>query len=309
MVYNTNNREQAQAKPVTIQGRKMSKAIRIVLAILVLALSLAAFGCGEGELTQEDIERIVAEAATVNAAVNTVSFDVEMEMLRDISSSDDPVQMTMVSSGTGASDRANQQMKIIMDMTMDIPDLGKEDMDMEAYVTGGWMYLKMDIPGLGEQWVKMPMTEDMWQSQSQFEQQVELLSTVQGVTFLGSENVNGTDCYVVEIVPDIAVLFEIMSQQQMPGMEDMGMAGLNMADWFKEMTVKFWIAKDSYLQMKSAIHMVMEVTAADLGASQDDLEKMTTIDMNMTMTCYDYNEDVFIELPEEALEAAEIPGM
>jgi hypothetical protein len=105
------------------------------------------------------------------------------------------------------------------------------------------------------------------------------------------------------------VLFEIMSQQQMPGMEDMGMAGLNMADWFKEMTVKFWIAKDSYLQMKSAIHMVMEVTAADVGASQDDLEKMTTIDMNMTMTCYDYNEDVFIELPEEALEAAEIPGM
>jgi outer membrane lipoprotein-sorting protein len=287
----------------------MSKVIKVVLAIsLALTLSLAAFGCGEGELTQEDIERIVAEAATANAAVNTVSFDMEMEMLIDTVSQDESVQMTMVADGAGTIDQADQKLKITMNMNMDIPELGQEDMTMEIYATEGWMYLKMDIPGLGEQWVKMPMTEDMWQSQSQFEQQVELLRTAQEVTFHGSETVNGTDCYVVEIVPDMAVLFEIMSQQQMPGMEDMGIDGLDMTDWFKEMTVKVWIAKDSYLEIKSDIHMIMEVTAADLGASQDDLEKMT-MDMNMTMTMHDYNEEVSIELPAGAQQAMEIPGM
>jgi hypothetical protein len=309
MVYNTNNREQAQAKPVTIQGRKMSKAIRIVLAItLVLALSLAAFGCGEGELTQEDIERIVADAANANATVNTVIFDIEMEMLRDISSSDDPVQMTMVSNGTGIIDKTNQTMKIVMDMTMDIPELGKEDTDMEMYATGGWMYMKMDIPGLGEHWVKMPLTEEMWQSQSKFDQQVELLRTAKEVNFHGSENVNGTACYVVEIVPDMAVLFEIMSQQQMPGMEDIDLEELGMADWFKEFSIKLWVAKDGYLLIKAEEYLLMEITAADLGVSDEELEKMT-MDMNITMTCYDYNEDVFIELPAGALQSTEIPGM
>ncbi|HEY78099.1 MAG TPA: hypothetical protein G4O09_03190 [Dehalococcoidia bacterium] len=287
----------------------MSTVIKIVLAIsLALTLSLAAFGCGEGELTQEDIERIVADATTANAAVNTVSFDMEMEMLMDITTPDGPVQMTMVSNGTGTVDQANQKMKILMDMTMDIPELGQQDMDMEMYATGGWMYMKMDIPGLGERWVKMPLTEEMWQSQSQFEQQVELLRTAREVTFHGSETVNGTACYVVEIVPDMAVLFDIISQQQMPGMEDMSMAGLDMGDWFKDFSIKLWVAKDSYLMMKAEEYLLMEITAGDLRGSEDDSGKMT-MDANITMTCYDYNEDVFIELPEEALEAAEIPGM
>ena len=287
----------------------MSTVIRIVVAIsLALTLSLAAFGCGEGELTQEDIEQIVADAATANSEVNTVSFDMEMEMLMDVTAPDGPSQMTMISNGTGTIDTVNQAMKIAMDMTMNIPELGQQDMDMEMYVTGGWMYMKINIPGLGEQWMKMPMTEDMWQSQSQFEQQVELLRTAREVTFHGSETVNGTACYVVEVVPDMGVLFEIISQQQMPGMEDMGMDGLNMGDWFKDFSIKLWVAKDGYLLRKAEEHLLMEITAADLGASQDNLERMT-MDMNLTMNLYDYNEAVSIELPEGALQATEMPGM
>jgi outer membrane lipoprotein-sorting protein len=287
----------------------MSTVIRIVVAIsLALTLSLAAFGCGEGELTQEDLEQIVADAATANSEVNTVSFDMEMEMLMDVTAPDGPSQMTMISNGTGTIDTVNQAMKIVMDMTMNIPELGQQDMDMEMYVTGGWMYMKINIPGLGEQWMKMPMTEDMWQSQSQFEQQVELLRTAREVTFHGSETVNGTACYVVEVVPDMGVLFEIISQQQMPGMEDMGMDGLNMGDWFKDFSIKLWVAKDGYLLRKAEEHLLMEITAADLGASQDNLERMT-MDMNLTMNLYDYNEAVSIELPEGALQATEMPGM
>jgi hypothetical protein len=193
-------------------------------------------------------------------------------------------------------------------MTIDMPELDQQDMDMDIYVTGGWMYMKMEIPGLGDQWVKMPMTEDMWQSQSQFEQQVELLRTAREVAFYGSETVNGTACYVVEIVPDMAVLFEIISQQQMPGMEDMGMGELDMGDWFKDFSIKLWVAKDSYLMMKAEEYLLMEITAGDLGVSDDELDRMT-MDMTMTMTCYDYNKAVSIELPAEAQQATEMPGM
>lgn len=286
----------------------MSKAVKIILALsLALVLSLAAFGCGEGEITQEEIEQFVADTVAASAEVNTVKFDMDMQMAMDVDAQDESIQMTMIADGNGAVDNTDQEMQMIMNMSMDIPELGKQDMAMDMYATGGWMYMKMAMPGLDEQWMKMPFAEEIWQSQNQFAQQIELLRTVREVSFLGSENVNGTDCYVVEIVPDMAALFDIMSQQQIAGLEGIDLTEFGMADMIKEMSVKIWIAKDSYLEMKSDIHMLMEMTAADLGAAEDELDK-ATIDITMTMICYDYNQPVSIELPEEVQQAIEIPG-
>ena len=43
------------------------KTKTILVLFLTLILSFAFFGCAEGELTQEEIEQIVADAATTNA--------------------------------------------------------------------------------------------------------------------------------------------------------------------------------------------------------------------------------------------------
>ncbi len=279
---------------------------------LALTLSLTLLGCGEegatgGKLTQEEIEQIVADAATANADVDTLKFDMDMLMTMEVVAEDGPGEITVVVDGNGALDKAEKEMQIIMNMVMDIPDQAKQDMAMELYATGGWMYMGIDIPGLGKQWMKMMLTEEMWQSQSQIDQQIELLRTATEVTFLGSEDVEGTACYVVEIVPSMEALSNLLSQQQTLGMEGIDLGQLNLADLFKEMSVKEWIARDGYLLTKSEVHMVMEMSPADVGTTEEDFEKMT-MDINMGMRLYDYHQAVSIELPEEALQAPEVPG-
>lgn len=289
------------------RGGKTMKRI-VVLGVLVLALTTSLLvGCAEKELTQEEIEQLVADVLIANAEVDTVKFD--MNMLTTIEEIGGPKtgEATMVGDGTGAIDNVNKEMQMTINMTMDIPDQGKQDIPVEYYLVDGWMHIKMSIPEMGEQWMKMRLPEEMWEKQSQIDQQIELLETAKEVNFLGSEDVSGTACYVVEIVPSMEALGKLLSQFEMPDMEGIDPVELNLADLIKEMSIKQWIAEDSYLIMKSQTHVLMEMRPEDIGPSGEDFEKIT-MDQNTMMTFYDYNEPVSIELPEEALEASEVPG-
>ena len=278
-------------------------AVKIILALaLALVLSFTLVGCG-GELTQEEIDRIVTNVTT--AQYDTVKMDMDMAMTVAVKGGDEPGEITMVGDGTGAMDMANQEMQMTMNMTVDIPELGEQEMATEYYLVGGWMYTGVDVPELGTQWVKMELSEEMWQQQSQVEQQIELLKTAVKIKSLPDETVNGTDCYVFEVVPTMEALGELLSQQ-VSGMGGMDLGGFDLADLFKEMSVKYWIAKDSYRVMKEEIDMVMEMSPADVGATEADFEKMT-MDINIGQRLYDYNQPVFIDLPEEALDAEEMP--
>lgn len=279
-----------------------------VLGILVLALMASLLvGCTDKELSQEEIEQLVADVLIANAEVDTVKFDVNILTTIDEIGGPKPGKATMVGDGTGAIDSANRKMQMIMNMTIDVPGQAKQDMPVEYYLVDGWMHIKVSIPEKGEKWMKMRMPEEMWETQSQIDQQIDLLETAKEVNFLGSEDVNGADCYVVEIVPSMEALGKLFSQIEMPSMEGVDLAELNLADLFKEMSIKEWIAKDSYLFMKSETHMLVEMRPGDFGATEEDFEKITA-DVNTEMEFYDYNGAVSIELPEEALEASETPG-
>ena len=60
---------------------------------------------------------------------------------------------------------------------------------------------------------------------------------------LGKEDVNGTKCFVVEIVPSKEGLREMVSHVQMPEMEGVDLGELNLANMFKEMSIEQWIAR------------------------------------------------------------------
>ena len=171
------------------------------------------------------------------------------------------------------------------------------------------MYMKLDMPVIGEQWMKMALTEEIWQSQSQVDPQIELLVSAAEVRLLGSENIRGVPCYVVEIVPEMGILGNLLTQQQgMTGMEGIDLGQLNLADLFKEMSVKVWIAEDSHFLAKSEINVLIEVSAGDVGGAEGDFEEIT-LDMTVGMELYDYNQGVSVELPEAALQAVEMPGL
>ena len=292
----------------------MSAAVKKILVLsLALILSFTLVGCAEGGLTQaeggltqEEIDQIVANAATAIAEIDTGKADLDMSMTMNMVGGAESVEMTAVGDGTGAVDKVDKEMHMIMNMDMDISGQGEQKYALEYYIVGGWMYMMMEIPGQGEQWTKTELAEtyDVWWLETGAEVQIKLLTTAIKVNYLGSEAVNGTDCYVFEVVPSMEVAGNLVSQQlQFLGM-DLGQ--FNPADLLKEISAKQWIAKDSYLPMKAEVDALLEIHPEDVGATEDDFEKMT-IDMNIGGRYYDYNQPVDITLPPEALNAPEMP--
>ena len=274
----------------------------VFVGVLVIALMATLLvGCADKELTQEDLEQLVNDVLVANAEVETVRFDMNTTTKMEMIGGPQPEGATMVGEGTGAIDSANKKMQIIIDMDIDVPGKEKQSMPMESYLVDGWMHIKVSVEEKGAQWVKMQFPDDMWDSQSQISQQIELLKTAKEVNFLGSADVNGTDCYVVEVVPGTEALDKMLSQIQMPDIEGADLSQLSFADMIKEMSFKQWIAEDGYLIMKSETHVVMEITPEDVGASVEEFQKITA-DQSAVMVFYDYNEPVSIELPVEALD-------
>jgi hypothetical protein len=278
----------------------MSAVKTISALFLALVLSFTLVGCVVG-LPQEEVDQIIANVTS--AEYDTVKFDVEMPATIRVVGGSEPGTMTMMVDGTGVIDMANEEMQVTMNMTMDIPGEGEQEMAMEVYIVGEWIYTMMALPNLGEQWTKMEVTEEMWQQQSQIEPLLEFLATAVEVNYLGSKTLSGTECYLFEIVPDMEALGELLGQETAG--TGLDFSQLDLADIYKELSVKEWIAKDSYLLVKVEIGMVLEMSPSDVGATADDFEEMT-MDVKLAESFYDYNEPVSIELPQEALDAEEI---
>lgn len=292
----------------------MSKVVKKILILsLALILSFAFAGCAQGESAETDAGQILANAAIATTEADTCKFDMNMLIALEVVGEPQPTDMTMVADITGVVSNISKEMQMTMDMTMDVAEQAEQemamdmDMSMEVYIIGEWIYMKLDIPMLSEQWMKMKLTEEMWEEQNLLEQQMQLLTAPVETNLLGTEEVSGTACYVVEITPNMETFSNWLSQQQAAGMEDMDWEELDLADLFKEFSYKCWVAKDGYLVMKAEIYLLMEITPKDVEAAEDEFEKMT-MDMNMEMKLYDYNQEVSIELPPEALEAMEMPG-
>jgi uncharacterized tellurite resistance protein B-like protein len=289
-----------------IRRGKMSATLKKLLLLslaLVLSFSLVAFvGCG-GKLTQEEIDQIIAGAA--DASYETVSFDIELPMTAEVSGGGDAGVMTVDMSGTGAMDIVNEAMQVTMNMAMDVPGQGSQDIDAATYIVEGWMYTGATIPGYGEQWTKMALTEQIWQQQDQVEQYIRLLATAVEVDYKGTETVNGIECYVFELEPNMDTLQELLAQETASGML-MDLSGIDLAELYKELSVKEWLAKDNYQLQRTEVKIVMEMSPEDVGATSDDFDKMT-IDMKMSMRFYAYNQPFSVVLPPEAETAVEVP--
>jgi uncharacterized tellurite resistance protein B-like protein len=286
-----------------IRRGKMLKKILLLSLALVLTFSLVAFvGCKE-KMTQEEIDQIIAGAADAN--YETVSFDIELPTTMKISGGEDPGTMIVNMSGIGAMDIVNEAMQMTMNMVLDM--MGEsQDVTGAIYVLDGWMYTGMSIPGYDEQWNKMALTEEMWQQQDQVEQYIRLLATAIKVDYKGIETVNSVECYVFELEPDMDILQELLAQETASGMSLVDLSGLDLAELYKELSVKEWLAKDNYRLQRTEVKIVMEVSPEDVGATSADFSKMT-IDMNMNMRFYAYNQPFSVVLPPEAENAVEVP--
>jgi len=267
--------------------------------LLVIAIPLSAFGCAG--LTDQQIVSKVIETAN---SVKSVKLGMNLSDNMEVAAGSQSENMSVKETGTASVNNVTKEMIMKATMDMDVPNTGKQTMTMDEYLTGGYIYMKANLTGT-DQWTKMKVAESQWTSENQLAQQVEFLKSAISISRLNDETVNGVDCYVFQITPDMAALIKwVQSQSQ----STTALKNLN-SNMFKISTLKMWMDKKSLLPQKEDIVVTMEVTAADIGGSTTTtpgFDKMT-MTMNGDITYSDYNTPVTIELPVAAQNAVEMP--
>jgi hypothetical protein len=285
-----------------------NKMIRKIVAVsLLLSIVLSATACNGDKLPSA--EEIVAAILDSEQNIETYRIDMDMEANITVEAEGETIEMYASADYDGSIDVQNTEMEIVMDINLMIPDLGEIEMAESIYVVDDTMYIGLDMPALmgGSTWMKTQMPEYVFDEMDQVESLIALIKTAQ-ITVLDSETINGVDCYVVEVIPDADQLWEYLSEQlqtfgdEMEMPDTMGELIRNMCD---DLSVTYYIAKDTYFLMKSVIDMTFTLTAEDLGFT--DEEGSMTMDITAETVAYDYNQPISIELPPEAENATEVP--
>lgn len=287
------------------------KIALVIVAVAIIAGVGAYFVSPPGQVSATEIK----DMALTNAEnIDTCKFDMDMTMNMIVSNESGEFDTTMISNGSGVVDNVDKKMKMKMTTSMEMPEGMEKSEAMEMYFVNNTMYMRMDT-GTPEMptWTKMEMPEwyeGYWKSQNQVGQQMELLN-ISEVERLRDEKVNGVDCYVLKIKPDLEQYWKIMMEQKGVG-ELIKSLPQNMSldliqKMIKDMTIKQWIAKDTNFPMKTEMQMKMVISSEDLNITGMEEQFTMVMDQKTIMTFYDYNEPVSIELPEEAESAIEMP--
>ena len=286
----------------------MTKNILVFCSILllVLSVSLGLAGCGRGSAVSA--QEIASNAISNSAEVTTVKFDTSMSMDLEVTGGSDPGKMTMSGDAVGSMDLADMEMQMSINADMAFPGSdGDMHVEQDMYYTGGWLYMRMSLPGEGDQWGKQQISEDVWMSDNPLDQQLAFLETAFEVTNLGTEKVDGVNCYIIKVTPDMDALSNwLQSQQQNTGLD---IGSMDLSKILKSYSVKEWISKDAYLPIKVDINASLEITPQDMGETPEsaNMDKMT-MNVGEQVKYYDYGKPVTIQLPPEAQNAEEMPS-
>ena len=285
---------------------------KVLLALLALIMTIPFVACAAHEQTNEElglpsVYEIMLGVTEAQSKISTYQFDMYMNIDATTNASNESFDGTILMGINGAIDLENSQMS--MDMNMIMEDLSEDDfsLSMGMYVVDEFMYIMTDIPEMGPMWMKMEMPILDWGEFDQIDSQIELLVDAVEVNVIGSEEIKGIVCYVLEIIPDMEQLWQIAMQQSGITGEEM-LPEINedfISQMFKDFSVTQWIAKDTYLLTKVKIDMNMEVTPEAMGFPGET--GSMAMEITIDLFAYDYNQPVSIELPQGAENAIDMP--
>jgi hypothetical protein len=278
-----------------------------LVLIMVLSFTACANGTGEAEerAASPSAQEIVSYAVDSLDDIKTSQFEMNMTMAMAGEAEGETFEATMVMDFNGTLDLENGRMG--MDITMNVATPGEDKIEMAVatYLLDDFVYMMMDLPEVGPMWMKLEMPEVAWEEMNQVESQIGLLEASQ-VKIIGSETIDGIDCYVLQLTPDMEQLWQVVMQQaEVAGEEIVDIQGEFLEEIFRSSSVKQWIAKDTYFLTKAQIDMVAELTPEALGSPQE--EGLVTMEIALDLLFYNYNQSVSIVLPPEAVEAIEVP--
>lgn len=281
-----------------------------MLASVVLLIGTFVVGCGGTEESvpsttpppsaeEMSAEEIAEAAIAAFTEIDTYQFDMDV----DITYTGEALFPAMTMSGSGAFDRVNRRVYQNSQISMVMMGMTIETYS-ETYILGDWMYMKTEIPGIPGMplvplemftWQKMRLPEGYWEQADIITQQYDLLMGFIEVELLGTETVNGVECYKLRLTPDMEKLWQWAQMQE--GIGDQ-ISELALEEAISDFSIIQWVDKDSYFILKSVTGMTFTIGAGG-GAF--------TTSSTQTILMHNINEPVTIELPPEAEAAEEFP--
>ncbi len=269
-----------------------------------LALLLACSGAlGQSNSTSFDDHLTAALRSLVaDSSANLTSYRFFMEMQQKIDlvnlTTDDVQKIYTHSFGFGSANVTERALKMsLTSLTYDEADAENASvMAIEEYLLNDTIYMKLDGNWTA---LKMPSVSEAWASQSTMAQQLEMINQSR-LTLIGSEMVDGQDCYKVRADMDMG---SIAGQLSSEATSLVPMQGMNYSELFSNMSigVYYWISKDTHLLKKTDIVETFVMTPESFGvpANQSETQEMR-ITAEVSMLFKGYNENIAIKLPPEA---------
>lgn len=283
---------------------------RAAIAILVLTLVFTFLGCSKGNTSSTapsgiNIQILTARSSQAADQVRLVQYDTTMNAQIKGQAEGEDISASISSQASQALDITNRKSYIVVETTMEMADVEGQVPDTvktETYTIGNTAYIRVEM--LDEsQWYKQQVSATNWQDQQDLWQLGGLLKKSTSLKIVGEEQVNGINCYVIDIIIDAATAWKAITQQ--PAMSDVFDSEAELQDMVRSMSVKEWIAKDTYLPVKA--HVEMEIVM-DSGSQTPSADLSMSMTMQLETYFRDYNQPVTIELPPEAADAIEIPA-
>jgi len=250
-----------------------------LLALVFIAgiFCIAAFsGCVSQPKEPEKVNGMSAKEAldrSFAASAAAEAYSYKMTMRASLPDSVSGGAAMDVMSVQGRVDKANKKMHLLTVMNP-----LQQTQNTETYIIGNTYYGRLPT---GE-WVRQETANDkLWKQESIQGMQGELVNS-SAVAFLAQENLNGANCYVLNITPDKDKLPTLLGRNA--NIQEQTLSNLVSAG------IKEWVEKDSFL-MKRILFQV------------DMNESGKIMRMETDITFFDYGKDQAIELPEGAKNA------
>jgi len=278
----------------------------ILLALVLLLCSCGALGqtnrTSFDELNASALQSLVLDSS---AWLESYRFSIEMEQKVDLVnlSTGDAQKLYTRSLGYGQANMTDSTLKLSMASL----SYAKDDEDntsaiaLEEYLINDTLYLKVDGNWTA---MKMPGVADAWSQQNTMTQQLEMFNQSR-LSLIGSEMVEGADCYKVRAEMDMGTMADQLSGEVTSLVP---MQSMNFTELFRNMRldVYYWISKDTHLLKKTDVTEIFTVTPQSLGLPANESMEMR-INAEVSMIFEGFNESVSIKLPAEAKKAQPFP--
>ncbi|MGN0711346.1 MAG: DUF6612 family protein [Anaerovoracaceae bacterium] len=277
---------------------------------LVMVLGLAACGGGSSSLTTEELMTAACENLE---SLSSMSYDIAMSM--EMVSDGETVQMNT----SGTADYITKPMKMKMDMTTDMGDLGSAGTTMYMVEEDEKisLYSGVAVDGDSMMWTKMILDDPELLTQYNAKESLNMyISNAESFKANGTEKINGSSATRYDGIISEESMDEVMKSSGMLSQTSaLGMSEnevLEMLTGLGDLSVSIWIDDEKCIPVQYEIDMteMMQKLMNNLIGSMDDAEgdasqemglTFTKVVMNMTLKNFDSVEN--FDIPAEALDA------